>query len=85
MGWHRCTESHALMVDRTDKLNKENHCCSADLNMKKCVTDLEAAVFVVPADFERFIADETEKLGKVARFANIKAAAIGATSGRISP
>jgi tripartite-type tricarboxylate transporter receptor subunit TctC len=42
--------------------------------MKKRLTDLGCAVFAgSPADFGKFIADETEKWGKVVRAANIKA------------
>jgi tripartite-type tricarboxylate transporter receptor subunit TctC len=42
--------------------------------MKKRLIDLGCAVFAgSPADFGKFIADETEKWGKVVRAANIKA------------
>jgi len=42
--------------------------------MKKRLTDLGCAVFAgSPADFGKFIAEETEKWGKVVRAANIKA------------
>jgi tripartite-type tricarboxylate transporter receptor subunit TctC len=41
--------------------------------MKKRLTDLGAAVFAgSPADFGKFIADETEKWGRVIRAAKIK-------------
>ena len=42
--------------------------------MKKRLTDLGCAVFAgSPADFGKFIADETEKWGKVIRSAGINA------------
>ena len=57
-----------------DKLNREINAALADPNMKKRLADLGAAVFAgSPADFTKFIADETEKWGKVIRAANIKA------------
>jgi hypothetical protein len=42
-------------------------------NMKQRLTDLGGAVFAgSPADFGKFIADETQKWGKVITFAGIK-------------
>ena len=56
-----------------EKLNKEINAALADPNMKKRLTDLGAAVFAgSPADFGKFIADETEKWAKVVKFAGIK-------------
>jgi tripartite-type tricarboxylate transporter receptor subunit TctC len=56
-----------------DKLNREINAALADPNMKKRLTDLGAAVFAGSReDFTKFIADETEKWGKVIRAANIK-------------
>lgn len=41
--------------------------------MKPRISDMGAAPFVSsPADFGKFIAEETEKWGKVIRFAGIK-------------
>ena len=63
-----------LDSERFEKLNKEINAALADPNMKKRLTDLGCAVFAgSPADFGKFIADETEKWGKVVRAANIKA------------
>jgi tripartite-type tricarboxylate transporter receptor subunit TctC len=52
---------------------KPHNAALVDPNMKKRLTELGVAVFAgSPADFGKFIADETEKWGKVIRAANIK-------------
>ena len=57
-----------------DKLNKEINAGLADPKIKARLADADAAPFIVsPAEFGRFIADETDKWGKVIRAANIKA------------
>ena len=57
-----------------DKLNKEINAGLADPRLKARFADLGASVFPgSPADFGKFIAEETEKWGKVIRAANIKA------------
>jgi len=57
-----------------EKLNKEINAGLADSNLKARFADLGATVFVVsPADFGKFIADETEKWAKVIKFAGTKA------------
>jgi tripartite-type tricarboxylate transporter receptor subunit TctC len=57
-----------------EKLNKEINVGLADSKLKARFTDLGATVFVVsPADFGKFIADETEKWAKVIKFAGAKA------------
>jgi tripartite-type tricarboxylate transporter receptor subunit TctC len=61
-------------ADIVDKLNKEINAALADPKMKASISDMGAAPFVSsPADFGKFIADETEKWGKVIRALNIKA------------
>jgi tripartite-type tricarboxylate transporter receptor subunit TctC len=61
-------------ADIVDKLNKEINAALADPKMKARISDMGAAPFVSsPADFGKFIADETEKWGKVIRALNIKA------------
>jgi tripartite-type tricarboxylate transporter receptor subunit TctC len=56
-----------------DKLNKEINAGIVDPKMKARLADLGGMVLVgSPADFGKLIADETEKWGKVVRFANIK-------------
>jgi tripartite-type tricarboxylate transporter receptor subunit TctC len=57
-----------------DKLNKAVNAGFADANVKARLAEWGAtAITGSPADFARFVADETEKWGKVIRAANIKA------------
>ena len=56
-----------------DKLNKEINAALADPTIKARLIDLGSTVVTgSPAEFGKFIADETEKWGKVIRAANIK-------------
>jgi tripartite-type tricarboxylate transporter receptor subunit TctC len=58
-----------------DKLNNEINAGLADPKLKARLANLGGRVFVLsPADFGKFITDDTEKWGKVIRAANIKAA-----------
>jgi tripartite-type tricarboxylate transporter receptor subunit TctC len=60
--------------DIIDRLNKEVNAGLDDPKMKARLADLGATVLPgSPADFEKLIADETEKWGKVIRAANIRA------------
>jgi len=57
-----------------DKLNREIDAALADPNFKTRLADLASSPMpMTPAEFGKFIADETEKWGKVIRAANIKA------------
>ena len=57
-----------------DKLNNEINAGLADPKMKARLAELGGITLAgSPADFGKLIADETEKLGKVIRSANIKA------------
>jgi tripartite-type tricarboxylate transporter receptor subunit TctC len=57
-----------------DKLNTVINAELADPKMKAQLADLGAEVLAgSPAEFAKFIADETEKWGKVVRFAGLKA------------
>jgi tripartite-type tricarboxylate transporter receptor subunit TctC len=61
-------------VEIIDKLNRVINAGLADPKFKARLADLSAAALPgSPADFGKLIADETEKLGKVIRAANIKA------------
>jgi len=61
-------------IEIVDRLNKEINAALADPKIKARFADLGGTVFPgLPAEFGRFIADETEKWGKVIRAANIKA------------
>jgi tripartite-type tricarboxylate transporter receptor subunit TctC len=57
-----------------EKLNKEINAGLADPKIKARLADLGGTPLVgSPADFGKFIADETEKWGKVVKFVGIKA------------
>jgi tripartite-type tricarboxylate transporter receptor subunit TctC len=57
-----------------DKLNKEVNAGLADPKLRARLADLGGAVLALsPTDFEKLIADETEKWGKVVKFVGIKA------------
>jgi tripartite-type tricarboxylate transporter receptor subunit TctC len=72
-GWYGVVVPKARPREIVEKLNKEINAALADPNMKKRLTDLGGAVFAgSPADFGKFIADETEKWGKVIKSAGIK-------------
>src|SRR5712672_339216 len=56
-----------------DKLNKEINAGLADPKLKARIADLDGTVLGgSPADFGKLIAEETEKWGKVIKFAGIK-------------
>jgi tripartite-type tricarboxylate transporter receptor subunit TctC len=60
-------------VEVIDRLNKEINAGLTDPKMKSRLADLGGSALAgSPADFGKFIADETEKWGKVIRAANIK-------------
>jgi tripartite-type tricarboxylate transporter receptor subunit TctC len=57
-----------------EKLSKEIKVSLDDPTMKTRLADLGGTVFAgSPADFGKFITDETQKWGKVVKFAGIKA------------
>jgi tripartite-type tricarboxylate transporter receptor subunit TctC len=57
-----------------EKLNREINAGLADPKIKARLADTGAAPFAgSPADFAKFMADETEKWAKVVKFAGIKA------------
>ena len=62
-----------------DKLNKEINAALADPKIKARLADLGGAVLCrcSPADFGKFIADETEKWGKVVNSGGQHQAGIG--------
>jgi tripartite-type tricarboxylate transporter receptor subunit TctC len=61
-------------VEIIEKLNKEINAGLTDPKIKVRLTDMGETVLIgSPADFGKFIADETEKWAKVIRAANIKA------------
>jgi tripartite-type tricarboxylate transporter receptor subunit TctC len=57
-----------------DKLNKEINACLADLAMKVRFADVGGlAMPMTVAEFEKFVVEETEKWGKVVKFAGLRA------------
>ena len=60
-------------VEIINKLNKEINAGLADPKIKTRVADMGGTVLAgSPADFGKLIADETEKWGKVVKFAGLK-------------
>jgi tripartite-type tricarboxylate transporter receptor subunit TctC len=60
-------------VEITDKLNEEINASIAEPEMKVRIDKLGATPMLgSPADFDKFITDETDKWAKVIRFASIK-------------
>jgi tripartite-type tricarboxylate transporter receptor subunit TctC len=63
----------ATPVDVIDKLNRETNAALVDPKIKARLADLGATVLAgSPADFGKFLADETDKWGKVVRFSGAK-------------
>jgi tripartite-type tricarboxylate transporter receptor subunit TctC len=72
-GWYGIVAPKATPAEIVERLNKEINAALADAKMRERLTDLGCAVFSgSPADFGKFIADETEKWAKVVKFAGIK-------------
>jgi tripartite-type tricarboxylate transporter receptor subunit TctC len=73
-GWYGIGAPRATPAEIIETLNKEINAALADPTMKGRLADLGCNVFAgSPADFGKFIADETEKWAKVIKFAGIKA------------
>jgi tripartite-type tricarboxylate transporter receptor subunit TctC len=72
-GWNGIVAPKNTPVEIIEKLNKEINTGLADPTIKAKLADLGGMVLAgSAADFGKFIADETEKWGKVIRAANIK-------------
>ena len=72
--WYGVGAPKATPAEVIDKLNKEINAGLADPKMKARLADLGGEVLaLLPADFGKLIADETEKWGNVIRTLNIKA------------
>jgi tripartite-type tricarboxylate transporter receptor subunit TctC len=72
--WYGVGAPKATPAEIIDKLNKEINAGLADPNIKARLADLGGTVLALsPADFGKFIVDETEKWGNVIRDLNIKA------------
>jgi tripartite-type tricarboxylate transporter receptor subunit TctC len=74
ISWYGIAAPKSTPAEIVDKLNKEINAGLADPKIKQRLADLGGTVLPgSPADFGKFIADETEKWAKVIRAANIKA------------
>jgi tripartite-type tricarboxylate transporter receptor subunit TctC len=72
--WYGIVGPKGTPAEVVDRLNREVNAILAEPDKKKRLTDLGASLLPgTPADFAKLLADETEKWGKVIRFAGIKA------------
>ena len=73
IAWLGIGAPKATPAEIVDKLNREINAGLADPKIKARLADLGSTPLVgSPADFGKFIADETDKWGKVVKFAGIK-------------
>jgi tripartite-type tricarboxylate transporter receptor subunit TctC len=71
--WYGLGTPKNTPAEIVDRLNKGINAALADDKLKARLADLSGTVLPgSPADFGKLIADETEKWGKVVKFANIK-------------
>jgi tripartite-type tricarboxylate transporter receptor subunit TctC len=71
--WNGVAVPRNTAAEIIDKLNREINAGLADANIKARLTDLGAtALPMSPAEFGKLAADETERWGKVIKFAGIK-------------
>src|SRR5262245_22644567 len=72
--WFGLGAPNGTPAEIIEKLNKEINAALADPNLRARLAELDGTVLPgSPDDFGKFIADESEKWGKVIRAANIKA------------
>jgi tripartite-type tricarboxylate transporter receptor subunit TctC len=73
-GWFGVCAPAKTPLEIVDRLNQEINAGLADPKLKSRFAELSASVFIgSPSEFAKFIADETEKWGKVVRTANLRA------------
>jgi tripartite-type tricarboxylate transporter receptor subunit TctC len=71
--WAGIGAPRSTPVDIINKLNKEINAALAEPRMKERFADIgTTAIAGSPADFRKFITDETEKWGKVIRAGNVR-------------
>jgi tripartite-type tricarboxylate transporter receptor subunit TctC len=71
--WYGIGAPKGTPAEVVDKLNKEINAALADAKMKTRFADLgNIPMTMTPAEFRTLIAEETEKWGKVVKFAGIK-------------
>ena len=69
---HRRAARHAAEI--VERLNKEINAGLADPTIRARLAELGSSAFATsPAEFAKFFADETERLGKVVKFSGAKA------------
>ena len=72
-GWYGVGAPKNTPADIINKLNDEINAALVDAKIKVRLADLGGVPMpMTPAEFGKFIADETEKWGKVIKFAGIK-------------
>jgi tripartite-type tricarboxylate transporter receptor subunit TctC len=72
--WYGLGAPKGTPAEIVEKLNKELNAFLADPTMKTRITEMGATTLPgTPTDFGKLVADETEKWGKVVKFAGIKA------------
>jgi tripartite-type tricarboxylate transporter receptor subunit TctC len=72
--WYGLGAPKGTPAEIVDKLNKEINAALIDARMKARFAEIGGTALAgSPAEFGRFVADETEKWGKVLKFAGIKA------------
>jgi tripartite-type tricarboxylate transporter receptor subunit TctC len=73
VGWYGIGAPKSTPAEVIEKLNKETNATLADPKFRSRLADLGAVpMSMAPVEFEKFIAEETEKWGRVIRVANIK-------------
>jgi len=73
-GWYGVVAPKGTPPEIIETLNKQVNAALADPKMRQRLTELGCDVFSgTPADFQKFIANETEKWEKVIKFAGVKA------------
>lgn len=72
--WYGIGAPKNMPAEIVEKLNKEINASLRDPKLMTRLVDFGGMIFVgSPADFGKLIADETDKWGKVIKFAGIKA------------
>ena len=72
--WFGVSAPRGTPVEIVDQLNREINIALADPKIKERYAELGSTVFpTMPVEFGKFIATETEKWGKVVKFAGLKA------------
>ena len=72
-GWQGVCAPSNTPTEIIDRLNREINAALADANLKARLAELGGQPFAgTPAEFGKFLADETDKWGKVVRAADLK-------------